>query len=667
MSSSKYTAAVAVSPSTSNAFQYEPLTEPESEIRLLRILPLIDPPKKTGASRFRKHNATATKAHRIIKDLVRGSRRNHEKGQVTEVVEFPEVDCEIFHVSLDQAPPYKALSYTWGSPNDPQLPIKLNQRTFSVRENLWLALQQLHTQPTPIIIWIDALCINQSDEIERNEQVTKMKTIYEKAEEVVVWLGPSYENSHLAFQFIQEMYDHRDHVEWIVQKFQLQQSELKQSVVGLGKLISREYWDRMWIVQELTVAKRISLRCGADSIGAVALDETQKLLRAMQSREMGFEEDPLFDLLSNDSLTLEWVRIRGLYDVRAFQQAFGSQDLSFAQCLFHNWVRQSSDPKDMVYGLAALANSTSKYQIKIDYSSSVAEVYIHLAKKEIQHCKTLEILTMARSGSTLIGLPSWVPDWSRNQDAHLFLYDVDTPHFAYSASRESTCDVAVADDGDVLFLKGVVIGKVEIIGESSEMKGMHDPENAARVFLKWRNLLGISGDRGNLIQEQFGRTLICDRFTDEESGDWGRDGFCRLMIGRFAAFCGGIAPPEDIDSELATAHSWMDQRYIEIHGNDFVEELRRNVSMAWIQHSADFICDRRFFLGSSNIMGLASQDIKEGDIICVPLGCPQPMIFRRVEDHYVVIGEAYVDGYMYGKAMEMLDRGELELETFELH
>lgn len=76
----------------------------------------------------------------------------------------------------------------------------LSGQTFLVRENLWLALQQLQTQPTPIVIWIDAICINQSDELEREEQVTKMKAIYENAEEVILWLGPSYENSHLAFQ-----------------------------------------------------------------------------------------------------------------------------------------------------------------------------------------------------------------------------------------------------------------------------------------------------------------------------------------------------------------------------------------------------------------------------------------------------------------------------------
>jgi len=226
--------------------------------------------------------------------------------------------------------------------------------------------------------------------------------------------------------------------------------------------------------------------------------------------------------------------------------------------------------------------------------------------------------------------------------------------------------VSVSDVGDALFLKGVVIGTVEIIGERPGMADRHDLDNAGRVFLKWWDSLGASGDRGNQMQEQFGRTLICDMPTDQELGSWNRDEFCRLIVGRFVAFCYEILPSEDIDSELVSTHSWL-MRKEGHNGAHFDERERRIESMLWIQHSTNLIWDRRFFLGSSNIMGLAPNDVQEGDIICVPLGCPQPMIFRKVDGHYTVIGEAYVDGYMRGKAVEMLERGELELETFELH
>jgi hypothetical protein len=66
------------------------------------------------------------------------------------------------------------------------------------------------------------------------------------------------------------------------------------------------------------------------------------------------------------------------------------------------------------------------------------------------------------------------------------------------------------------------------------------------------------------------------------------------------------------------------------------------------------------------VIGIATQEVIEGDIICIPLGCYHPIILRRVEDHYINLGETFVDGYMYGEAMDLLERGELKLEEFKL-
>ncbi|PVH81818.1 hypothetical protein DL98DRAFT_162481 [Cadophora sp. DSE1049] len=660
MSSLEPVDAGSASSSTPHLFKYDQLAEPESEIRLLRILPKDDPAKMPAKSHARcDHDAIARDVDALAASMVQSSALSDLHASLD--MGPAEVHCEIFHVTMEDAPPYKALSYIWGSPDDPQYPIFLNGRTILVRETLWFALKQFHTRPRPLVIWIDAVCINQADDMERNEQVTKMKTIYEQAEEVCVWLGPGYEDSHLAFQFMQEMYDHRNDVQWIDQRFA--QPEAKEALVALDDLLGRNYWWRMWIVQELVSAKFISLHCGAAAIGAVALDETQSLFRAMQSRERGFNGDHLFNLMPAEVDSRVRLMYRGMYDVRIFQNAFEAQTLSFFQTLLYNWQRETTEPRDMVYGLAALANYRSKYQISIDYSRSASEIYIDLAKKEFQHCTTLEILTMARSGSNLPGLPSWVPDWSR-RDLHFFLHDITVPQFAYSAAGERSCNISFADAGDTLVLQGVVIGKVNIVGDR------HNLENAGQAFLSWWALLGTTGDRGERRQEQFGRTLICDKLTDREYSGWSREDACRSVLGRFVDFISDDLPVEEIESELISARSWMVQRYKDIHrlyGNEDGEEIMQNINRSWIQGSAEFIWDRRFFLGSSNIMGLATEGVEGGDIICVPLGCPHPMIFRKVEDHYVVIGEAYVDGYMRGKAIEMLENGELELETFELH
>jgi hypothetical protein len=74
------------------------------------------------------------------------------------------------------------------------------------------------------------------------------------------------------------------------------------------------------------------------------------------------------------------------------------------------------------------------------------------------------------------------------------------------------------------------------------------------------------------------------------------------------------------------------------------------------------------FITSKGFIGKDfSSTVETGDLICVLLGCPAPVTLRRVESHYEFIRSVYVDGIMFGEAIEALGRREVELEEFELH
>ncbi|KAF2657566.1 hypothetical protein K491DRAFT_548880, partial [Lophiostoma macrostomum CBS 122681] len=84
---------------------------------------------------------------------------------------------------------YEALSYTWGTENSDKYIIS-DGFHMPVTENLYDALQMIRrTREESFYIWVDSICINQADKIEKAHQVWNMLTIYEKAEKVVVWLG----------------------------------------------------------------------------------------------------------------------------------------------------------------------------------------------------------------------------------------------------------------------------------------------------------------------------------------------------------------------------------------------------------------------------------------------------------------------------------------------
>lgn len=101
-------------------------------------------------------------------------------------------------------PKYEALSYVWGSPNA-SLSIEVNGCQFFVTKNLEAALKQFRPHSsTPRILWIDAICISQSDMNERTPQVQQMDAVYRGAKNVLVWLGRETNTSAHLFNHLDE-------------------------------------------------------------------------------------------------------------------------------------------------------------------------------------------------------------------------------------------------------------------------------------------------------------------------------------------------------------------------------------------------------------------------------------------------------------------------------
>ncbi|KAF2033977.1 HET-domain-containing protein, partial [Setomelanomma holmii] len=98
------------------------------------------------------------------------------------------IQCSVHDMNIDDPPTYTALSYTWGVP-ETRMKISVDQCDFLVTPNLWHALWHIRLKDDPLLIWIDAVCINQGDIIERNSVVRRMKDIYERADSIIAWLG----------------------------------------------------------------------------------------------------------------------------------------------------------------------------------------------------------------------------------------------------------------------------------------------------------------------------------------------------------------------------------------------------------------------------------------------------------------------------------------------
>lgn len=90
-----------------------------------------------------------------------------------------EIQCKLHSVSLDDNPSYTALSYCWGDAKQ-RGHITVNGQTDSVTKSLELALRYMRRIEDEMVIWADAICINQYDAIEKSFQVAIMANIYAK-------------------------------------------------------------------------------------------------------------------------------------------------------------------------------------------------------------------------------------------------------------------------------------------------------------------------------------------------------------------------------------------------------------------------------------------------------------------------------------------------------
>jgi hypothetical protein len=105
---------------------------------------------------------------------------------------------------LDDRPVYEALSYAWGDLNDTSL-IEVDGHSVPITRNLQSALKHLQLQDQERTLWVDALCINQTDLAERMHQVSLMGSIYGQASPVVVWLGEGWDGSEIAMEFLRRL------------------------------------------------------------------------------------------------------------------------------------------------------------------------------------------------------------------------------------------------------------------------------------------------------------------------------------------------------------------------------------------------------------------------------------------------------------------------------
>ncbi|KAH8767525.1 heterokaryon incompatibility protein-domain-containing protein [Hyaloscypha finlandica] len=295
------------------------------------------------------------------------------------------IECTLLIDSLLRGTPsvrYEALSYEWGDTDSPMHEIILQGKHFRVRENLWMALRSLRASSYRTAeYWIDAICINQDNISERNQQVAMMGDIFRKASSVRVWLGDDGRNEHEsnvkdAFGLVKNWFPlSEERAKELVSK----QATAQKKWEALAFLLGRTYWTRLWIVQEYLSAREVVIHYGRHSFDNRhssdnwrrfgTFDEGLSGIARIKSNHPGlppYLPEILERIKASPGMRISRARLEGGHP-------------TLLELLETCKTSKSSVPHDRIYALLGVASDISEDSIPVDYDRSIFKVKMDVA------------------------------------------------------------------------------------------------------------------------------------------------------------------------------------------------------------------------------------------------------------------------------------------------
>ncbi|MCJ1263983.1 hypothetical protein MMC22_003854 [Lobaria immixta] len=512
--------------------------------------------------------------------------------------------CNLIHASLNSDVQYLALSYVWGDPSR-TLPIQLDGHTFQVTENLEAALRHVRLISTSRTFWIDAVCINQTDIAERNQQVELMGTIYESAVQVQVWLGLASGSGPGILEAVDRLGQKIIEVgldQLLVEQPASETTERLIAVIAaefgqryangvwleeLKEIFDRPWWSRVWVQQEFALAKAAYFVCGPTSVHWRFLDMVIIALHYLDS-------DTTFAFSSHDDKRNIRDDQGNIISLRFQHENQWPLDL-FTLVFQHGKLRdlKATDPRDHVFGFLGLADDA--YGFRPDYSMEV---------------------------------PPELPPFSE-------------------------------EDPKVLPVPGTCFGTVQQFdtAERLSFSKLFQSSRLDVLLQSCENLLGEAQDYVAMTRKS-SPTAESPRF------EGSKPIWRTLVLDRNIIFS---TPEQRANSEtyrrflvLSKGSEYLPEDYM-----PSVDEHTRRMkyTTALLKTMKKILNHRQIFRSSAGHLCIGPETVEPGDKLCILTGAEVPFILRNDGDRYVLVGEAYVDGCMDG---EILAQG-LKSEVFDLY
>jgi hypothetical protein len=519
-------------------------------------------------------------------------------------------------------PQYEALSYTWGQSDNPEdIYIGISEaRVLSVTQSLACALQHLRHEDRPRTLWIDAICVDQTNLTERSSQVQRMADIYKLAERVLVWLGSEGDNSSYALEVLHSLGTKVD-VDWMKSNMkpsddaesngETHWSELSvalpyksEEVFPIYHLFQRSWFGRLWIRQEVGLANRAVIICGFDTI------PWQNFRNAVFC--LWYKDISTYCLGGPSEQQLFIDRLEMILHLCA-----NTGSLSIPSLIEEARKCECSDPKDRIYGVLGLFNENDRaLKIIPDYQKSIHQVYQDFFLSFLNTFKysNLPLLLCCEMRDHRSTMPSWVPDFSQKK--------ISNPFESRSASGSSAAVGEYTGEGRLKVL-GVKVATIK----DAEQIHMHGRNQSDGVALVRQYILpGVNTNGGELF-----------------------DKYCRTLCGN--SFRDRYDPP------VAAFPSWYESKEVLWRLFERQEDVSLGKSLdlalnSYVTNVVASMDNRSFISTEAGHIGLAPLLAEAEDEVVVIPGCSSPMVLHPTDEgRHQVVGECFILGFMDGEAL----------------
>jgi len=540
---------------------------------------------------------------------------------------FAPLQCKLVVSRSIVDQPYQALSYAWGETTRTHH-IIIEGKRLPISANLDRALRRVRRTEHDLYLWVDAICINQDDAIEKEYQISMMFQIYQSARRVVVYLGEQSDHSELLPEFFDMTIRARRVLDSLNNgEEDLDYEDLRSSMGTLMEIgeptsnnimwrAARAFYDRpwikrVWVVQEVVAAKELVFLCGGWELpGSVVYDSVVASMLTIRLCPFG----DMLNGQANDQVNglVQLFRIMNAHSVKLA----GRTELLDLFYLTHGC--KATDLRDHVFALLGMAQEATEPSLRPNYREDWPETYLRYTEYLIREGSGLRALYRSSADSASAykrsgQIPSWVPDFSFEGKLIWFANDHNEVHGETTAGGHDTLSPRINMTLRILTVQAMKLDSIQSLSPSRAQQQISD--HYAQV-LRWRTEL-----------EELWPT------TQSPSAEEMQDTICRVLL----------CQQEPPDLEMFRPMIWS------ADSSEFDRSVNGKRLFRDLVISSTH---RRRCVTSTGFLGQVPSLAQEGDLIVILIGSAVPFVLRPRQDRYQLIGQAYIHGVMMGEALQ---------------